>query len=98
MKPYAEEFYKSKQWQNCRDTYMQSVHMMCEICRANGIYERAEIVHHKIHITPQNIQDPGITLNFDNLQALCRHHHMLVHSTKANKRYMVDKYGNVIDK
>lgn len=97
MKEYAKEFYTSPEWRHCRDAYMNSVGMMCEMCKESGQYEKADIVHHKIHITPDNINDVEITLNHLNLQALCRHHHMLVHSTKQ-RRYIVDSNGNVIDK
>lgn len=97
MKEFAKEFYTSPQWRHCRDAYMNSVGMMCEICKESGAIEKADIVHHKIHITPDNINNPDITLNHLNLQALCRHHHMLVHSTKV-RRYVVDSNGNVIDK
>jgi len=31
----------------------------------------ARIVHHRQHITPQNIHDPSITLGWANLEALC---------------------------
>lgn len=98
MKDYAREFYTSPQWRHCRDAYMNSVGMMCELCKESGAYEKAEIVHHKIHITPNNINDPQITLNHLNLQALCRHHHMLVHGARENRRYVVDENGHVIDK
>lgn len=95
MKEYAKDFYTSPQWRKCRDSYMNSIGMMCELCKANGIYERAVIVHHKIHITPANINDPRITLDSNNLQGLCRSHHMQVHS-KKEKRYIVDEAGNCI--
>ena len=31
-----------------------------------GRYTAGEIVHHKIELTPENIDDPGITLSWDN--------------------------------
>lgn len=97
MKEYAKEFYLSAQWRNCRDRYLNSVGGVCELCKENGTIERAEIIHHIKHITPDNINDPDITLNWNNLQALCRSHHMLVHSSKA-RRFAVDSSGHVIDK
>jgi len=53
-----------------------------------------EIVHHKIHLTPENIHDPKIALNFDNLQLLCRDCHGKIHA-KHQKRYKVDALGRV---
>jgi len=95
MKPYAECFYKSKAWQDCRDNYLKSVGGLCEICLSNGIYNVGEIVHHKKPITPTNINDPAITLNHDNLQLLCREHHAAMH-TNNQRRYTIDDKGNVL--
>lgn len=61
---------------------------------SKGIIRTGEIVHHKIELTPENIHDPDITLNFDNLQLLCRDCHAAVH--KPEKRFKVDELGRVI--
>ncbi len=53
---------------------MKSKNYICERC--GGL---AKIVHHKKHITPMNINDFNITLNWDNLQALCLECHNSVH-------------------
>ena len=94
MKSYAETFYKSKAWQDCRDSFFKSRKGLCEICLKGGIITGAEIVHHKIHISPDNISNPEITLNWDNLECLCRIHHAETHSGKV-RRYMVDDMGNI---
>ena len=94
MKEYAESFYSSKAWQACRKAYRLSVGGLCERCRAKGLIVPGEIVHHKVHLTPDNIQDTSVTLNWDNLELLCRDCHALVH--KPQKRYKVDKQGRVI--
>ena len=94
MRQFAERLYKSKIWQDTRDAYASSVGGLCEICLANGQYNAGEIVHHKIHLTPQNIDDPDITLNWNNLQLLCRDCHGMVH--RGNMRYRVDSMGHVI--
>ena len=44
------------------------------------------IVHHKIELTPDNINDPHIALSFDNLELLCEDHHNKQHKAKP-KRY-----------
>jgi predicted HNH restriction endonuclease len=59
-----------------------------------GVFKPGEIVHHVVHITPENINDPRITLNWQNLQCLCRDCHADVH--KEKKRYTVDQYGRVV--
>lgn len=97
MQDYAEHFYKSKAWQNCRALYLKKAGGLCEHCLALGLYKRAEIVHHKTHITPENINDPNITLNHANLEALCRDCHAEAHG-ETPKRYKLDALGRVIFK
>ena len=75
MKPYAEAFYKSKAWKDCREAYAKSKGWLCERCMKEGRLTTGEIVHHKIHITPENISDPSVTLNWDNLELLCKDCH-----------------------
>ena len=94
MKPFAESFYKSIQWQNTRNAYAKSVGGLCEVCKAKGIYTAGEIVHHKIHLTPQNISNPDVSLAWDNLQLLCRECHAEAH-TQSERRYSVDDLGRV---
>lgn len=93
MREFAEAFYKSKRWQECRETYAKSKGYLCEMCKDKGIIKQGEIVHHKINITPGNIYDPDITLNWNNLMLLCRDCHAMVH--KKIKRYRVDELGRV---
>lgn len=95
MKEYAASFYKSKAWQQCRDGYVHSVGGLCEKCLADGKITPGIIVHHKQPITPDNISDPTITLNWSNLQLLCRDHHAEEHG-KRIKRYKVDDFGRVV--
>lgn len=73
-KEYARSFYSSSAWIKCRNSFMKSKNYICERCGG-----AAYIVHHKIHITPENINDTNITLNWDNLQALCLECHNTVH-------------------
>lgn len=96
MKEYAKTFYKSKAWQRCRAGFVKNKRGLCEVCLARGQYNPGVIVHHKIHLTPENINDPDITLNYDNLQLLCRDCHALMH--KNLKRYRVDELGRVISR
>ena len=96
MKEYAKEFYKSKRWQKCREAYLRSVGGLCERCAKQGIIKAAVIVHHKIYITPSNINNPEVALNFDNLEALCRDCHNQEHIRVNKHRYKVDKNGKVI--
>ena len=58
-----------------------------------GLYVPGEIVHHKIALTPDNINDPSVSLSWDNLELLCRDCHGKEHS--GHKRYCVDSFGRV---
>lgn len=94
MKDYAKDFYKSKKWQDCRNSYMKSVGGLCEDCYKQGRITPAEEVHHIKWITPQNINDPNVTLNWKNLVALCRECHKARHGARQT-RYTIDEYGRV---
>lgn len=96
MKQYAETFYKSKAWQKCREAYAKSRRGLCELCLAEGQYTPGVIVHHKTAISPDNITDPQILLDWSNLQLVCRRHHAELHSNKEGLRYKVDDLGRVI--
>lgn len=69
---FAKQFYKSKQWQKCRASYIlkrQGIDGgMCETCHQ----EPGKIVHHKIWLSPENINDPNISLNHENLKYECQ--------------------------
>lgn len=94
MREFAESFYKSKAWQDCRAAYVKRVGGLCERCLARGMYVPGVIVHHKMHITPNNINDPAVTLNPDNLELLCRDCHGNEHRG-FERRWKVDEAGRV---
>jgi len=77
-KDYAKAFYKSKAWQKTQAAYMVSKYYMCENC--GGV---ARLVHHITPITPVNIIEPAITLDWNNLQALCIDCHNAIHMGAA---------------
>ncbi len=95
MKEYAKSFYKSQAWKDCRNAYAARVHHLCENCLARGIYKPGEIVHHIEHITPENISNPEITLNFNNLELVCRDCHAEKHKAKKIFRYEISPDGHV---
>lgn len=95
MKEFAEGFYSSKVWKECRAAYRKSVGGLCEECLRQGRYNAGVIVHHKIHVTPETITQPEILLSFDNLELLCRDCHAAAHDERQ-RRYKVDEFGRVI--
>lgn len=86
-------FYKSKAWQQTQAAFMNYKNGICERCG-----DPARIVHHKTYITPENINDPDITLSWDNLEALCQTCHTREHfvTDATAPGLMFDKYGNLI--
>ncbi|MBR2775784.1 MAG: HNH endonuclease [Prevotella sp.] len=95
MKDFARSFYKSKEWKALRDNIMKRDGWLCQDCLSKGKYTPAEEVHHITEITPDNINDPSITLNPDNLVSLCRECHRTRHGAHE-RRYKVDEFGRVI--
>ena len=96
---FAKKFYKSKVWQNVRQSYIKSVKGLCEVCKTNGEITLGYILHHKIELTEDNINDPYITLSWDNLQFVCMECHNKIHfeQTKPLRDgLMFDKDGNVV--
>lgn len=75
MKDYARAFYKSKQWRETERAYMAYRHGICERCG-----RPARVVHHRTYIRPDNINDPSVTLDWGNLEALCMECHNREHS------------------
>ena len=92
MSAWNSSFYKSKAWVETRKAYLISKHYICERCE-----DLAKVVHHKIYITPENANDPYITLCHDNLEALCQRCHNAEHHGKPKAtKYAFDDHGNII--
>lgn len=93
---WANNFYRSYQWKKCRSAFISYKRGLCERCLARGILRAGNQVHHKVHLTTDNINDPSITCNFDNLELLCEECHQDAHtSTIQKQRYSVKKDGSV---
>lgn len=98
---FAKQFYASTAWKNCREVYKKK---MCYICERCG--DVATEVHHIQPLTPDNIHNPEVTLNFNNLMCLCHQCHTDIHKNhldtyrKKNDdlRYCFGADGHVIMK
>lgn len=91
-----KEFYHSKAWKRLSRAFLLSKNYICERCGGP-----AEIAHHKIYLTVENLFDPDISLNPDNLEALCKNCHNAEHfgtggATAAGLAF--DESGNLIQK
>lgn len=87
-------FYNTKAWKRVRAQVKRRDCMLCQDCLADGLITPAEEVHHIVEVTPDNVDDPSITLNPENLVSLCRKCHRKRHSGFA-LRYKVDEFGRV---
>lgn len=104
--PFAKKFYHSKAWQNTRSLVWDRAHGMCERCLERGEVKPADVVHHKVPLSPDNMNDQNITLNPDNLIALCDECHTEVHQAlgigamngkqEETPRVRFDENGNVV--
>lgn len=108
---FAKKFYHSKAWKKTREAYMRAIvevdgrecpANLCEKCFKRGFASVAQIVHHKEHLTPENITNPDISLSFDNLERLCRLCHAEEHPeiyqdpNQERQRVAFDAEGNVL--
>lgn len=90
---FAQPFYKSKAWQECRTAYLSQVNYLCERCD-----NPAAVVHHKKYINESNINNPAITLDWNNLEALCMECHNLEHmgGEAIAKGYTFTSAGDIV--
>ena len=91
--PWASAFYGSAQWKKCRKAYIQYRRGMCERCLGKGIITMGTEVHHKIRLTPDNVNDASVSLNWDNLELLCKQCHDEAHH--KSPRYTTGPDGRV---
>lgn len=96
-KEFAKKFYNSKQWKECRKSFIDYRITvdggMCEHCKIKLGY----IVDHKEELTPDNINNPDVTLNHNNFQYLCLDCHTLktFGRVKEKPKYYFDEVGQI---
>ena len=93
---WAKAFYHSSAWLKCRDSYIKKVFGLCEY---KGCSDPGYILHHKIRLTPENINDQDVTLNHDHLEFLCLLHHNQIDADKEVVRegLRFNEYGELIE-
>ena len=96
MQVWARTFYNSIAWQRCREAYIVSVHGLCESCCSPGY-----IVHHKVWLTPININDPVVSLNHEHLEYLCLECHNRTHKKQViglvREGLVFNEYGDLVE-
>lgn len=92
-RPFAYGFYRSQAWRKTQAAYMESVNHVCERCG-----RPARIVHHRQWLTPANINDPNVSLDWGNLEALCIDCHNAEHfgGSATAQGYEFDAYGDLV--
>lgn len=99
-----KKFYNTPIWRKTREIALKRDKYLC--CRCN---KPGEHVHHKIRLTLENVNDPAIALNLDNLETLCHRCHDLEHAAehgrgriaqekKPDYPYMFDENGYLVPK
>ena len=96
MEQFTQPFYSSPAWKTCRAAYIKSVGGLCERCRKAGRITAGAEVHHKVRLTPGNVNDPTVTLAWSNLELLCAACHKAEHR-KTQRRWTCDAQGHVLE-
>lgn len=78
------KFYKSDKWHSARNKVIARANERCEMC---GKVD--EEVHHKIYLTPTNVDNLAISTNPDNPIYLCKECHNKIYITFLAKVEMV---------
>jgi 5-methylcytosine-specific restriction endonuclease McrA len=95
-KEWAKQFYHSKAWLKVRKLVMIRDYYTCVHCG-----EAASIVHHIEELSPENINDPLISLNMDNLESVCHDCHNDIHdmckTQSTQDGFKFDSNGDIIE-
>lgn len=98
---FSKSFYNSKEWQQVRDAVLMRDKYLCQHCGRPAVE-----VHHIIHLTPDNVYDPNVSLNMSNLVSLCKDCHFEEHRGEHGKgrqanegyEYTFDENGMLVRK
>ena len=86
---FSKSFYNSLEWKRARKAYIASKFGICERCGKPN----SKQVHHKIYLTPENVNNPEITLDFNNFELLCD----VCHQREHNEKYSPTEWGLCFD-
>ena len=92
---FSKKFYDSKLWKDAREYVLKRDRYQCQDCKVMA----AEEVHHIKELTPDNINDPMVSINPSNLISLCYNCHKLRHRKSKSiikTDYEFDAEGNII--
>ncbi len=106
-KEWAKRFYSSTAWALAREYALKRDRYVCRRCK-----RPATMVHHRIYLTEDNVNDSKISLDPGNLESLCEDCHRLEHDEQRKKfnlsheqqeirrlvipDYIFDSEGNIV--
>lgn len=106
MKEFARAFYHSTEWERFREFIKRRDKGLCQRCERHGRVTPGAIVHHKEPLTPDNIDDPSVTLNPEKCELVCKVCHEEIHGEleygalngrkPVKPRVAFDAHGNVV--
>ena len=100
-KEFARSFYDGMPWRKCRKAYIaERIAIdggLCEQCHERLGY----MVHHTEMLTPENINDPDVSLNHDKLEYVCKPCHdreegHFIKQRENRSRCTFDEEGNPV--
>lgn len=92
---FARGFYKSAAWLKCRAAFIaERVAIDGGICQRCG-QDLGYIVHHREWLTPENLTDPEVALNHENLEYVCLACHNKIEQGEEEPRVRFTPDGRV---
>ena len=94
---WAARLYNSKAWRDLRRRLIIEAQYKCTICGANHLLDPHHLIgHHQCVLTPNNVNDPAISLNPDNVEIICKQCHDQMHQRFGfnNNRNVYLIYGS----
>jgi len=86
---FARRLYVSKEWRELRFNLIVERGPICKRCSKVVIDTSKLIGHHKIAISPNNINDINVTLNKDNVELICFDCHNVEHKRYGRNHHNV---------
>ena len=79
-----QRFYASKAWHDLRERLVVERYGRCERCGKDFSGQKFQLIaHHKEHLTDDNLKDPAVALNPDNIEIVCPACHSHYHAVKG---------------
>lgn len=97
---FSRDIYNSHRWRKVAKTYAESQHYVCERCGNRSFVGTGKpprfIVHHRVHLTPENVKDDNVVYGWDNLELLCIYCHNAVHGQGLDREVLFDADGQPV--